>query len=273
MLNIIKTKKMKIFNKYIPLSFIVALCTIACDNDDDDYIPGNQASGGVEVYFSKNNSSNIVMNITENELKFTLTRNETSGELTVPISSVTTTPQIFEIPQTVTFANGIDTTELVVKVTDQMVPFTSYLLSITVDEQYTNPYKANSLYPRFDINVLKEDYADVYTGTYVSEFWEEEWETSIQYSELLGLYRIKDWIIPNYTFSFSWDKETNKLTPSEDEFAIGWEYGDYGMVYAVYNSDYDYYYNPDEQVFSFTFDWAVSAGTLATATEEFHIAK
>lgn len=41
-----------------------------------------------------------------------------------------------------------------------------YALSIVIPEEYTHQYAETSIYPRIELNVIKEDYKPYATGTY-----------------------------------------------------------------------------------------------------------
>lgn len=74
--------------------------------------------------------------------------------------------------------------------------FTTYLLSIAINPSFTTPYAESDVYPRAELNIVKEDYKPYATGTYYPEFWEDdegnllETDLTMEYSEILDSYRL-----------------------------------------------------------------------------------
>ena len=261
---------MKLF-KYMFIGVAASALLVACSDDDDNYTVGSPAAGGEEVYFSEDLESNLVLSLEDKSFSMTLVRSNAGAALSVPVSVVTTAEGIFNAPGTVEFAAGVKEATFEIAVTDAMKPFVTYSISVIVPEEYTNPYKENSVYPRADFSVLKEDYTTAFKGVYYCDFFEEEWESEIQYSELLDNYRLSDWITPGYRFTFTWDKTDNTLVFDEAKNATGYEHDSYGMVYANYDKDEDFSYDPDEKVFYFPFEWTVSAGSLGPGLDTFTV--
>lgn len=264
--------------KYMCLAF-VALFAASC-SDDNTFEPGAPAvKGGEKVYFSDENENSIVVALTDTEIPVVLVREDGAKEAVVPVKFTTGAEGVFTAPASVKFEAGKTEATYVVTMTDKMEAFKSYSFQLTVDEAYTNPYAYDeeSLFPRFDMTVLKEDYAPYAYGVYYSDFWGEEWEEVLEYSPMLDTYRIPGWWTGAQGFTFTWNKETNKLKMGATKFPTGMPYGDYGEVSGdTSDAKSNFVFIPKggdngEDIFWFDFKWTVSAGSFGIYPEIFTV--
>lgn len=79
------------------------------------------------------------------------------------------------------------------------------------------------------------DFVMFSNATYKDAFWyEKDWEVKIEYSASQDLYRVEDMFDPGYPFYFKWNKETNIITPTDEN----------GEVLQMVPTSYDYQGNP-----------------------------
>lgn len=257
-----------------------ALCVsagfVSCS--DDDYTPGNVTnSEGLNVSFE--NVAKIALSPEENSFKVTLTRNNTNGDLTVPIKSVTVTDGVFTVPTEATFKSGEATTEITVNVSDNVDMFKNYKLSLSLPEEYSTPYDstsvANGKAPRAELNVIKEDYEPYATGTVTSNFNADddgnpavEEGKTIEYSKIKNMYRIKSfWGDGTGDLTFTWDGKDNVAT-AESAVPTGFSVGSYGEATANFKKAS---YDEATKTFDFDFEFTVTAGSFGEYDELFTI--
>ena len=157
-------------NKIFLMSLLAAagLTFTACSNDDD-YAPG-EAAGKTNVTFV--NEENKTLALDDTEFTISVQRAESTGTLTVPIV-VLHKPDVFTVPESVTFNDGEDTKDITIQVSDQAVAFVDYTLMLTFPKEYcANTYKdIDAVYPKIvdkkdeNGNVLKDEDGSVLKDT------------------------------------------------------------------------------------------------------------
>lgn len=266
------------FNKALLIvSLLVAAFGFSACDSNDGYVPGAFAG---ENNIGFDSEENLVMGMADNEISAVLTRANTEGELTVPIQALMV-PECMTLPKSVTFADGSATADIKVSVSEEMKAFTEYQLSFRVPEEYTNAYAADGKSPIFNITVKKEDFKVVAHGVFVDKIlYKSQWKQTLEYSPLLGIYRIPDcfamgghWYFHfngNDEFWFT-DAEGNKVL----KFASGYNHSNYGMIMANVETDYEMGYDTTipgiEGQFYVVMSMTVSAGTFGTNYELFNI--
>lgn len=101
------------------------------------------------------------------------------------------------------------------------------------------------------------DYKPLGKGLYYSDFFGDEWEVDVEYSEIGNRYRITDCWYEGYGFAFSPSGSSVTVYPSKTE--TGYEHSRYGMVSVT---DQGSSYDADKKEFTFVFKWTVSAGSF-----------
>lgn len=266
------------FNKALLIVslLVTALGFSACDNNDD-YVPGAFAG---EHNIGFDSEENLVMGMTDTEISVVLTRANTEGELTIPLQALMV-PECMTLPESATFADGSATADVKVSVSEEMKTFTEYQLSFRIPEEYSNAYAADGKSPIFNITVKKEDFKVVANGVFKEAIlFKQEWPQALEYSPILGIYRIPDcfavgghWYFHfngNDEFWFT-DAEGNKVL----KFASGYNHANYGMIMANVETDYEMGYDTTipgiEGQFYVVMSMTVSAGTFGTNYELFDI--
>jgi len=269
---------MKVINKYFMLWLsVLAMMVVSCKEEIPSRDPSPAANpNSANVYFSSKNSANPVLDITADNFDILINREKTDKELTVLLKVESVYLEKFEVPTSVTFAVGEGEKVINIKVKDLEL-MKKYHLTISIEEDQTNPYITQNKYGRLELNVLKEDFAPYAEGVYSSEFFEDEWDAVLEYSPATEIYRFKDCWMPGYNVTFNWDKGA-KISmignPSGDYIVIptGYVHSKYGMVNAYYDNEASSY-DSESKTFTFVITWRVSAGSFGTYLDYFTITK
>lgn len=221
------------------------------------------------VYFSNYNTPEVVLASDATEFEIAVLRSDAKDALTVPLKGVCAVDGIFEVPESVEFASGVDSVCVKVTVTDKVEMFKNYSITLSVPEEYTHQYALQEEYPACAVKVVKEDYVTYAEGIFYDTFWTETaWAHTLQYSELLGNYRIKNpWGTGGEDFIFTWDG-TEKVTMSATKYAVGLNHASYGAVTAnILGAIYTHFdagqlLETECDAFYINVKWTVSAGSF-----------
>lgn len=245
----------------------ILLMTICLASCEEQYTPGepeNENSWG--IYFGQSEIDCIIGADSPASIDLTVLRSKTEGEVTVPLYLDTEDTGLFSAPENITFKDGESEVTVTVSL-GQMEYNTSYVayLDLPIDAEYIHLYNPE-LATSFKLSVTKEDYQTVATGTYTSGFFTIDdagtpysLEAALEYSELLGIYRLKDIYEEDYHITFTWDGGGTAVPTGR--LATGYVHPSYGMYYISCET---IYYDSDAKTFSFPWTWSVSAGTLGS---------
>lgn len=249
---------------------------VACEQSVP-YEKGAQMDlNGPNVYFSNENPTKLVLSSDATEFEIAVLRSDATDALTVPLKGICTTDGIFDVPESVEFASGVDSVNVKVTVLDKIEMFKDYSLTISVPEEYTHQYAVQDVYPGHVVKVIKEDYVTYAEGIlYDTFYYEDSFAYNLEYSELLGNYRIKNpWSSQGEDFIFTWDG-SEKVTMSAKKYATGFTIGNYGavtanIVSAVYTHfDAGQLMQTECDAFYININWSVSAGSFGEYPEIF----
>ena len=243
----------------------VITTVVSSCNDDINYSPGEPSPfAESKVFFSKDNVYDLILGVYDTEVSFFLERTDASSALSVALKAEGYDENIFTVPASVEFAAGETKKEVKIQVKNMEV-FTDYSLKkIAIPSELVNPYKD---YSAISLNVYKEDYVPFAKGMYTSNFFEDEWEMVLEYSELLDLYRFQDLYVEGYDFFFKWDGgETMTMDPVN--ITTGYVHPTYGMITAKTQATQ---YDAESQTMAFKYNWTVSAGSFGSYVEYFEM--
>ena len=131
---------------------------VACEQSVP-YEKGAQMDlNGPNVYFSNYNTPEVVLASDATEFEIAVLRSDAKDALTVPLKGVCAVDGIFEVPESVEFASGVDSVCVKVTVTDKVEMFKNYSITLSVPEEYTHQYALQEEYPACSVQVVKEDY-------------------------------------------------------------------------------------------------------------------
>lgn len=227
----------------------------ACSSND--FEPGTPATeGGERVYFSDPSLINAEVGLTDNTYEIELSREDGTNAITVPVKSTCVGfENLISIPESVTFAEGEKTATLTISISDEMQTFTEYPITLAIDEAYTDPYadtEENGEYPRLAFNLIKNDYKDYAYGTYTSSLWEDSWEVTMQYSEVMDQYRLQDYASIGKSIVFTWNQETGDIKLVDEYIGTGEDWGYGSIVFRI--KDDPITFDGDTNTFTFPFD-------------------
>ncbi len=138
-------KKIYSYTKSLAVAAMALLTATAC-NESYEYVPDNETVGKAgQVYFDQALPSTIELGIEDSEFEIALTRANTDGEITVKLTSTQPEPAIYNVPENITFADGVADATLKITVNpDDLVYEDMRELTISVDDTYSTPYGINS---------------------------------------------------------------------------------------------------------------------------------
>ncbi len=160
---------MKKVTKYIALLIGgIALLSMAACSDDDGRTPSPAVDPNcIGASFVGDNIGYEELEDTDpKELTLTISRDKTEAAATVAIEVQANTENIFNIPQSVSFAAGQATADLVITFEKAQLK-EEYSFQISLEAAAVNPYKGNG-HASFTVQCLK--WVDV-SGTFAFKDW------------------------------------------------------------------------------------------------------
>ncbi len=266
--------------KFNKATLIIALLAAgfgftACD-DNNEYVPGAPA-GEHNIGFSS--TENLIIGFEQAEIQVELSRANTVGELVVPVEGLIV-PEFVTLPKSATFADGSATATITLTIGEGMEAFTDYQLSFRVPEEYTNAYAEDGKSPIFNITIKKEDYKVVANGEYqATVLFEETWEQPVEYSAMMGIYRLPNCFANGEHWYFAFDGAdgftfTDKDGEPVEKFLCGVVHSSYGAITAnvLAGNFIGYIEDPEDgNYFAFPLQYTVSAGSFGKNYEYLNI--
>ncbi len=148
---------MNINKLLIVFSVLVAFAISACSEYEDTIEPSPSVPAGNQgVYFPSSNTSVFELEPTEpTEITLSIARAESSGAVDVPIIVEINDGDVFNVPQTVSFADGETEKDFTVSFPNAGEG-TTYELKLAVEgEQYVNPYATELPYVTTNVTRIK----------------------------------------------------------------------------------------------------------------------
>ena len=112
-------------------------------SDDNPYMPGEPVPASCQqVYFPLENETQAVLpasDSSQRSISLTVSRQKFESETTIPIKVISEMEEI-TIPETVTFAAGSNTTELMITISDQAQAGDTYTYQIELEGENIDPY-------------------------------------------------------------------------------------------------------------------------------------
>lgn len=255
--------------KYMALFAVLALFS-ACTENEDDYTTAQPCAKTNAYRFSASSSSNVILALSDSVYQVVVERDDVAAEVTLPLI-VKGDMDIFSAPTSVTFAEGENEAVLEITIASGMEAFKNYYLEVRIDESYVNPYTVDN-FSVLPITFMKNDYAPYASGLYTSWLF-GKWETELEYSPYLDLYRFKDcWVKGDVTFRCN--RETMEFEMTASTFATGYDYQPGAPVVANVIAE-DNYFDAETNTFYFAYQMYVPAlnGGFGTDFDTFAIAE
>ena len=249
----------------------MGLLLMGCKNDEIVREPSPATNpNSTNVYFSAKNVVSPILAKDATSLDVIIDRENGTQAQTVPLTVESLyADNVFQVPTSVSFAAGETTKTIKVPVDLELMK--KYHITVTIDMDQTNPYKTQAVYPRLDLNVLKEDYVPYSEGTFTSAFFEQSWDQSMEFSPALTAYRFKDLYEVGYNYTFSVGKDgVIKQIPST-VVKSGYVDAKYGMtsVQAQAGSKFD----DASSTYTFMLKFTVAAGSFGVNAETYVITR
>ena len=187
---------------------LMGLFATSC-GDDDDYSAGAE-TGKYKVTFAGESQANRTLSINDTVFTFNVIRSDATSALTVPLNKIEV-PSCFTLPSSVTFAPGEDTVEVKVKIdTASIKTFYTYNFVISIPEGYTDQYSSSqTTFPRLSFQLVREDYKPYGVVKYKSAFYRSAFNQTVEYSKILGIYRLADLWADGHNLYFKWNGKTD----------------------------------------------------------------
>lgn len=250
--------------KILFFALAVALFSTACEdeiNREKSPLPNPDSDN---VYFDAANPKSLVLAIDATEFTVSVSREFSEAALDVKIKLESSYDKgLFNVPETLSFAAGETTKTLTVGISDLEL-MKKYKIALIVEDDQTNPYVPQTVYPRIDLNILQEDFAPYAEGTYTCDFFEDSWAQTLEYSPATTTYRFKGLWFPGYDVTFKWDGSATVTmigTAASGKIVIptGYVHATYGMVAAHYGVCT---FDDATDTFTFPINWRVTAGSF-----------
>lgn len=221
----------KIF-KYSLLSLAAGLLFAACKDNDDTGMLDPVVLTGPQTFFSTDMPDVIEVSKDKSSFVVTINRQNTEGEVTVPITATMPEGSIYKVPANVTFADGAATADIVINYNPEDLEFGDYTdISLAVgDENMTTPYGLSSCSFSVGATAWVSMGRGFYRDDLVAPLYGADmvtYEVEIEKNILEeGMYRIKNPYGADFPYNDPGDWDTSK---------------DYYMIIDATDPDYVYF--------------------------------
>lgn len=139
-------KKIYSYTKTMAMAALTLLTAAACD-EAYEYAPDNESGSKTgQVYFAPTLPSTIELSSENSEFEIVLNRLNTEGDITIALDATQPEPAIYNVPESVTFADGVAEATIKITVNPENLEFDDMReLTINIEDTYTTPY-GNSSY-------------------------------------------------------------------------------------------------------------------------------
>lgn len=227
---------------YTMLLTVGVMLGITACSSDNNWQPGSVS--GQQVFFSNNLGSSYEISPTENSFSVQVSRYDKSGALNVPLTVTMNEGSIFNVPTSVSFADGQDVANLVISYNPADIVYGKYdtITVVLNDAAVTTPYGISTY--KFTAGVtewvkLKGSglYRDDFIGSLWSSVGNQVWDVDIYESAITpGRYKVATPYSPDYGFRKS------KLWSNEEEILKYWKNtGNCDMIIDATDPDFVYF--------------------------------
>lgn len=199
---------------------VVAFTLTSCGNDNPEYTPAS-AETTAQVYFSGDASTTIELSLSETSFEVPVYRAVTSGSVTVPLT-VTASEDLYDIPSSVSFADGESETSIVITYDPDELEYDNYTdITIEIGEDYATQYGLSSYSFSVGVPAPWESLGNcTYTDDFITTFYgvdNLEYEVEIQEnSQTPGYFRLVNPYGAAYGYNETYDDGTADWDTSQD---------------------------------------------------------
>jgi len=215
---------------FLSFAFVALLLTGACQREGTIYTPDNAC-----VSFPTNKAVFSMLASDGNKITVELWRGNTNGAISIPVTISDGTGGVFK-PSKTSFdfseGQGVATIDFTYPDINAFGGET-YVIDLAVDESQVSPSGIGSMTIKAQRKLTR---VKIGTGTWYSDFWEDEWSQDLYTTEEAPNY----YILPNCWASgtdFTFTVNNGKITwPAT--FDSGYTYGSYGNVWFQTGDSY-----------------------------------
>ena len=226
---------------YTMLLTVGVMLGITACSSDNNWQPGSVS--GQQVFFSNNLGSSYEISPTENSFSVQVSRYDKSGALNVPLTVTMNEGSIFNVPTSVSFADGQDVANLVISYNPADIVYGKYdtITVVLNDAAVTTPYGISTY--KFTAGVtewVKLKGSGLYRDDFIGSLWNvgnQVWDVDIYESAITpGRYKVATPYSPDYGFRKS------KLWSNEEEILEYWKNtGNCDMIIDATDPDFVYF--------------------------------
>ena len=226
---------------YTMLLTVGVMLGITACSSDNNWQPGSVS--GQQVFFSNNLGSSYEISPTENSFSVQVSRYDKSGALNVPLTVTMNEGSIFNVPTSVSFADGQDVANLVISYNPADIVYGKYdtITVVLNDAAVTTPYGISTY--KFTAGVtewVKLKGSGLYRDDFIGSLWNvgnQVWDVDIYESAITpGRYKVATPYSPDYGFRKS------KLWDNEEEILEYWKNtGNCDMIIDATDPDFVYF--------------------------------
>jgi hypothetical protein len=237
------------FIKFLSIASVVAMAAACSDEfpERETSPAGNENS--MQVYFPTANKAYREVEMAETSVKVFVMRQNADEAAEVPLTVLRNDKNMFEIPATVSFAQGETEIDLDIPFSGEEIA-TEYTFEIKIEgDAYVNPYKKIDGVAHLVTTIVKLDWKLFASGTFTSAMFEQSWQQALYKAIGTNKYRFFDLYAKGYNFDFEWEdgKENMVITPTdvavEDQA---------GNIYYGQNTGVPYAKIPGSFVYAYT---------------------
>lgn len=227
------------------LLFFALVVVSSCSNIPEYEVGQENNTNSNRVYFPEQETS-LTLALEQDSFEVKIARKNFSKAAEIPITYISTEPDLFTGPQSVRFQAGDSIESIFVRV-NEIELITPYVFGLQVGDvnQYDNPYTVGSGVPMIAYQIVKEDFVPYCNGIFKSSFFDSEWDMVLEYSAATEQFRFKDLWSEGYDLYFKWDGQNDfefigndfKTGASTVSPAVptGMVHPDYGPIWASFN--------------------------------------
>lgn len=189
------------------MAVMLAFCFEGCSQYENNYQPGPDVNPTApKVYFDMSNKVIGNVDIDEEYLNIAVSRINTNGSLTVPVSVVWSSEGLIFPDQNITFATGEETVYFRIGYSKELMYEKLYPFELKIDDFYTDPYDASmpgTVTYRGNLNRLEPWVFvaeatctfEATSGSKLANF--DPFKQKLYKKELAGIFKFENWCLNN----------------------------------------------------------------------------
>ncbi|HJC97123.1 MAG TPA: hypothetical protein H9924_00430 [Candidatus Phocaeicola merdavium] len=251
----------KIFkHSFIALSLVLTLGFSAC-TEEVEYTPATQVdSNCIKASFASNDNFYELAPDESKELTLTVVRENTDGDVTIPLTVLRNDENMFQIPESVTFATGQNTATFNITFPNVEIGL-EYTFSIGLDEADVDPYSQATLATTTGtVQMIQWDLLG--DGSLTCTLLEDDCPCKVYKASHTSWYKAEAPVEEGMDIVFKVAEDNSVVVEDQPIFT----HASYGTVY-VNNEAGGGAFDPENNIIQAAFYYYCSAGTFGTLVE------